>query len=560
MSVIIGCAFPGILQPRYAKYTRSLGIEPDVALVEMVPQPNVIAVGGPLVFFGPDVVTVHNCRVDFGSIRLTPAGHVVSVRILDRRWVWRNGSISGRYNVTEPDGTLDTDTEATPQQLAALLFSAMGESGFDVSALPNNTRPFVDWECNTPALELAKLCDALGCRVGIDIANQDRARIYRLGFGTGLPPNEVRTVSFGFDPPEKPGSLELCGGATVFQSKLLMEAIAQETDGEIVPLDDVSYKPSGGWESTSIGGSELEFPNVTAGEAERAMAIASVYRLFRIKSQADGSQSVPGFGAVPSIASLLPIRSRLVDFKISLGGIPDALPSFIQGIMMVGGSPLNLSDTEIDTRASDNQIGFKLYPDSGIVQLSRPAFRLVSGQTKPAELYLTCAYNVRLGKTFDRERFKLNRQISANSTPPYGVRRFDLVETHRAEYGSDGKTVSGVQTNQNIVLGEANLVLDAVQAEFATSASTQAEYRGVLAIAPDGFRQQVGWEVRSGTGHRAGARTFASVSSEFDPGVPRYREKQRIRAALRSEERAERRITRDRSGSAADLVADLGIL
>ena len=56
-------------------------------------------------------------------------------------------------------------TEKKPQALATLCLQAMGEDDYDVSALPNDARPEIDWSYQNPAEALQQLCDKLGCRV-----------------------------------------------------------------------------------------------------------------------------------------------------------------------------------------------------------------------------------------------------------------------------------------------------------------------------------------------------------------------------------------------------------
>ena len=73
------------------------------------------------------------------------------------------------------------------------------ESAADVSELPNQARPRVDWVSANPARALATLCDALGCRVVLDL--DDAVSIRRVGVGAELPDLGIqRTESFGIDP------------------------------------------------------------------------------------------------------------------------------------------------------------------------------------------------------------------------------------------------------------------------------------------------------------------------------------------------------------------------
>src|SRR5579871_3314191 len=157
-------SFPGIDLVRSWSFTLSHGITPGVAHVEIAPQSDVPAeIGTMTISFGDVELDFPGCVLDSAQVRRDRSGMVVHLAILDRRWAWRYGAVSGRYNLRQQDGTLDASTEMAPQDLAALLLSAMGESNFDVSGLPNLARPEVDWVYANPAQELAELAESLGC-------------------------------------------------------------------------------------------------------------------------------------------------------------------------------------------------------------------------------------------------------------------------------------------------------------------------------------------------------------------------------------------------------------
>src|SRR5262245_10022613 len=118
-------SFPGVQSVLSCSYTMSHGISPSVGQMEIVPQAGV-GLGGTLVLFdGVTTITLRDCRVDQSSVRLDQGGFVTSLSILDRRWKWAFGEISGMYNRRMENGALDLTTEKTPQQLVALCLQAM---------------------------------------------------------------------------------------------------------------------------------------------------------------------------------------------------------------------------------------------------------------------------------------------------------------------------------------------------------------------------------------------------------------------------------------------------
>src|SRR5262249_10682006 len=146
-------SFPGVNQLLDASITCVHGISPSVAVLTIVPQPGLTTEIGSLRFeFDSLVLEVPDCKVDQGSIERNAGGEIWRLSILDRRWRWRFGRISGSYNVRRDDSSLKRgengtiDTERTPQELASLCLQAMGESDFDVADLPNATRPSIEWD------------------------------------------------------------------------------------------------------------------------------------------------------------------------------------------------------------------------------------------------------------------------------------------------------------------------------------------------------------------------------------------------------------------------------
>src|SRR4029078_12160892 len=116
----------------------SHGVTPGVCTIDVVPQLAVPDQVGTLrIAFGPGRITLTECVVAFALVRRGPDGMVVGLSLLDRRWKWKYGTISGRFNLRSRAGVLDPETERTPQELATLLLRAMGEPGFSVADMPN---------------------------------------------------------------------------------------------------------------------------------------------------------------------------------------------------------------------------------------------------------------------------------------------------------------------------------------------------------------------------------------------------------------------------------------
>lgn len=524
-----GIAFwPGVAQVERGRYTRSLGTQPGHAILEILPQQTPFASTGTLTLsFGGGTINLPNCKVDFGAMHWSDqSGQTILLKILDRRWAWKaGGEISGRYNLRNVDGTLDTSTEKTPQELATLLLQAMGEQGFDVSALPNGPRPQVEWEFSHPATELDRLCELLGCRVCLKIST-DRVVIVKLGAGSSvLPTANLFRLMDAVDVPEAPDSLKVVGGWAKFQSKLWIIAVGLDNDGSVKPINTLSYMPAAGW-----SGTEEEFMAVTDA-TDRELAKRTVWRWYQIVSQADTSQSVPGYKDVQDINNIKPIDDVLVETYEDANGITLFQKSFVEGIWFNADTQVN-NNTDAGTRYTG---AFEIDQDDGIVIFSEPVFQLDGATRTPAELYLTCSYYARDPDTGIRARYIKQQSLGGNAgTGPKIIERRDILYTVKADYAEDGITVTGTTTNEAQVNQEAGEQITASASEFQTFQAFEAGYNGLVPIDLDGRIRQVTFRVDSqDESPRGGAETYVSVNCETDPYLPRERQRRVSRESVR---------------------------
>lgn len=503
--------FPGLKQVIRWNMTLSHGITPGICTIDVAPQFGVPDEVGTLrLQFGPIRLQFPECVVDYAHVRRNTAGMVVSLALLDRRWKWKHGAISGRYNLRTADGTLDRATEKTPQQLATLLLRAMGESAFAVEELPNRARPEVDWAASNPASELASLCETLGCRVVLGVDN--RVALRQTGQGATLPAlDSIRTARIGIDPPARPDLLRLVAAPTRFQTKFRLEAVGEETDGTIRPIDELSYKPAEGWGSEPY----THFSNVIATD-DRARAVATVYRWYRIKCTAPddkgGTFRIAGrHGPVENLWQLLPLEKTLIDTEPGPDGIERPRLPFVDGYFWPE-SPDGDNFTTI--RRSDRP--FTIDSARGIVRFAQPVLKRNADDDtyRPADLFLTVAHPLRELDTREEVRFTLERRLPGTplGTGPEIVRRDDLVETiiHRG--------TNETETNRNELTGEANAALDAALTAYQTLQTSDAEYAGLIPISPDGAIHQVAW-----SGGPQGAVTRAGRNQEFSTLVPPWK-------------------------------------
>src|SRR5262245_12515727 len=99
--------FPGITHLHSVSMSCRHGIAPSVAVLEIVPQADFDTETGTLVLAYDGIeIEFPDCKVDRASFARNGQGMIWRLQILDRRWRWRFGQISGRYNERREDGSL----------------------------------------------------------------------------------------------------------------------------------------------------------------------------------------------------------------------------------------------------------------------------------------------------------------------------------------------------------------------------------------------------------------------------------------------------------------------
>jgi len=569
--------YPGISSIKSGNYALSHGISPGAFVVTFPAQKNfAVQIGTMKITYGGDAISFPNCRIDLASIESSQSGQMMTVRILDRRWKWEFPTISGRYNVPKPSGHINVVTEKSPQDLATMLLKAMKESNFDVNQLPNDTRPYIDWNYDNAAEELARLCESLGCRVVLGIDN--RVRICRLGNGANLPTGFVTNGGYGFDPPEMPDALEFVAAPTRYQMRFHLEAVGRDIDGTIKPIKDLSYNPGGEGE---VNGWANQYPDTLQGligdntlsARTRSLALSCVFRWYRITEPATGDLKIPDYGLFIHPRQVLPLITSLLDEETEAGDeFPQPQQAFVMGRFYDEvGDPKTLVNTPRGTRYPGS-ISFD--NDRGIVQFSNPVYQVVLCETDlkkadnetviiksgsnayfPADIVLECVVNVR--DHFDRklQRWTKKRQLTNGKygTEPKVIRRDDVGLTIKAQYESlavedygltSRTTLANVTTtsryrqikliknDKDTGLGSvplkglesiANYYLNTEQEKFQPKESLSYSYAKIMKISPDGAIQQVSWTVGE-----QGAKTEASRNSEFDLSRPSHEDRRTL--------------------------------
>lgn len=237
-------SWPGVVSVESCTYTCSQGIYPGTAILQCAPQASPPALVGDLVITdGDGAVVVPGCKVDQLRTVQDDSGFGWTLAVQDRRWKWREcGLLSGEYNLRDPHGYLLPWTARTPTQLAKLCLDAMGEVDFTV-LMPDDFFPEVRWDAGTnPASALQQLAEDHGCVVCYEPLS-DSVLVVPKGVGDALPAGSVAMAGPTFQALPRPDSIFLVGAPVRHQTRMRCEAVGEDWDGTILPINFLSYAP-----------------------------------------------------------------------------------------------------------------------------------------------------------------------------------------------------------------------------------------------------------------------------------------------------------------------------
>mgnify|MGYP001605672091 CR=1 FL=1 len=545
--------FPGINQIVSASMSFVHGISPSVATLVIAPIASFPAIGGELRFTYDNVtVKFPDCKVDQHSFRRNGEGLIWQLSVWDRRWKWRWGQISGHYNLHNADGTIKKGTDKKPQELAKLCLDAIKEQDYDVSALPEwpeeSTYPETHWEYNVPMECLAQLCDALGCRVVLQLDNT--IKICKTGEGASLPVTANDVVlenSLTIDPPEKPKRIAIVTAPSLWQVDLKLEAVGMEQDSTIKRIDDLSWKPSA-WHDVDVpwcnqiasnyAGDSDEEATLERAEALREIAKKCLFKWYRIALPFLVEDHLE---AITSYEQFLPVQDNQVDTLQQLITDPTSgdshtivkpKPAIVYGVWYDGldGTlknvvakikPVVLDLPELN--ASIVRRPFTIDVDRGIVVFDEPVYKNALDtaptvepdemQYAAAELRLRCAISLRWKEPqstgeedFDLGRLAYRRYVKGRATkvegqqPPETPTRyvmhdelsFTRVPIYQASTNEfDAFVQSGWLTNREDLDKACDHYLDGLEAEYERPLPQTVKYGGLKYIELDGAISQI---------------------------------------------------------------------
>jgi hypothetical protein len=567
--------YPGVGAYESFTITDIAGCSPAIGVLKMYPQAGLPAEDGDLTIQyddtvnGTQIIVFKNCHIDATSYERNSGGQIVSVRLFDERWAWAFGEITGRYNIRLPNNWVNPNHEKTPQQLATMCFQAMGVQNFDVSALPNNARPDVDWDHDNPAQCLDKLVNDLGCRV-VPIRSTGQWKICVTGVGNTLPEYyPYNDAGDGIDPVEVPDYIKVVTAPWQYQVSLQLRAVGRDTDYSWQLLSALSYCPikNGNPKATFSNsyGFGIERNLMTTCSATRVrladgtaispqeLAIQTVFRCWRVYNlpvrgaASSDSIFINKYGHPVDLSQLI-LSNQLAQTYVDAYGEEHARPAFMWGSFWgakVDGkqgftnyppgtridyqgqqylqseeerTSFSLSLDPIDTWKSIITTSKQIVYDNGAGLFSEP----LNGN---GNLFLCCAVQVRDLDTWQPHRFEYLQQIGAGTNTAFCMEVIkEEIQPYAIEnYDKFGNYLSS-KDNQDEVTQQCQYFANAVQQTFALVQTQTRTYLGAYPIDMDGAINQVTYRISP-----AGTDTVVSRGTEHDYDIPSYDERrQRI--------------------------------
>jgi hypothetical protein len=530
-------SFPGIRNYLTCRYTCPQGIGPGlatltVALTDEIAKLKPNKVEDLDLTDGESSFTLPSCRVVTVTLLGGGGQQVVQVTLQDRRWKWQSGYISGAYNVRDAQGRIIPSSRTRIKRLAELCLEAMGEDdgSWDVGQLPDpdfdEALPPVNWDYTNPAQALDELAGHFGCRV-IYQPIADRVIVAPPGTGEDFPAGDVEWVAPGINSKPHPERLVAVGSPALFVGRIVLEAVAEELDGSIVPVDEVSYKPKNGWQAERPVLNVRLDPHFGAkGKNLRDCMTAagkSVWRWYRVTNRpvTGDTFEIPGldqFEQADGGPAEVVDGEQLMPLDRIIGAERDeekklySDPAYVWGTSWATGAPAN-------SHLCRQPVAFTVDTERGLVFFDRemckinlgngplkPAFGLAAGaaaavietrKVGQADLVLVCSLMVRDRKTRQPIRYTRERKV-ADGEPglTQTVACHDVQYAHWVFHDTNDKKLKELERKDNKEEADkaADSYLDAESKLLEPTEASSRKYPRLVLVDPDGALQEITWE------------------------------------------------------------------
>jgi hypothetical protein len=522
-------------------FTLEPGVTPSVCYITTVPHVPTLAQDGELRLVTHDDIELvfSNCKLEAPRLDAGPGGSFWTLPILDRRWKWQFAYVKGSFNIPKPDGSYLRETD--PQELAAILLSEMGESNFDVSRLPNDARPECHWEDGVRAdIELDKLCSELGCIVTLNYLT-DRAEIWPIGDGFGLPGGPADGSSYAPVQYASPERIRVESGDTLFQDTFECEPVGLDIDERWKPINELSYKPKHGWGWAVEGFPAIKGKYFSHGRELkiRDLAEATVYRCYRIKGLLGGiikgSWLPTGYFNQGNEITVTDHPKSLRDFKL-FDELADEEVSLADGGLRRLPAVAYVRAYQEHKETPDTPVrwpgGFSLIDSThGILQFNDPLVRRnlpIDNTIVPATVWYECAFNCGANGIMVRRSWK--RKLHDDpKTPTRVIHRPEILHWSIQRYSSSGEAVLNEDNDSDVTVLLEHW-LDVAVREYTQQQGGTISYTRLMPITLDGQVVQVTWSASDRT-HASTVASIAQRHNRYVPTLDQYRDRLKAKRA-----------------------------
>ena len=553
--------YPGVGAYESFTITDVAGCSPAIAVLKMFPQAGLPDENGDITIqyddenLGTQIIVFKNCHIDATSYERNSGGQIVSVRLFDERWAWAFGEITGRYNIRLPNNWVNPKHEKTPQELATLCFQAIGVDKFDVSALPNDARPDVDWDHANPAQCLDKLVNDLGCRV-VPIRSKGLWKICVTGVGDTLPENYLyNDAGDGIDPVEVPDYIKVVTSPWQYQVSLQLQPVGRDTDYSWKNISNLSYVPSDNpkaslFNDLGFGIDRVMFMTCSPTRVRLAdgtaispqeLAMQTVYRCWTVNAfpsngaASESSLFINKYGHPVKVEQLI-LSNQLAQTYVDAYGDEHNRPAFMWGQFWgpkAAGGGNYPQGTRIDyqgqqyLQSEEERTSFSLSLDpidtrKSIVTTSKQmVYKDGDVNFSAAPIFLCCAVQVRDADTWQPHRYEYLMQIGEGTDTSFCLEVLkEEIQPYAVEtYDEEGNFLSSVD-NEDDVIQQCKYFANAIKQTFALVQTQTRNYLGAYPIDMDGAINQVTYRIGGG-----GTDTIVSRGTEHDYDIPGYDER-----------------------------------
>lgn len=534
MTLVPYVTYPGMTADNLVRFSGSAGdgAEPGRFVITLDRSVSVAATGTLTFGDGEREIVIPGCRVVDARL----AGPNFEITIEDRRWRWQFGGVYGRYNV--PDGGV----RKTASELVELLWGELQETGLDVTLLQRDSHPEVEWDGDNPAEALVAIVDELGCTLAPSLDGS--WKIWPQGFGDVFTAPGYETLPSLTQPViAAPDAIRAFSGPIQYEACFELEAVGEDIDGTIKPIDDLSYAPAWGWEKQDDDFADLE-GTYTKGLRElniRDLAKSCIRRWYRAKSMPSGmganSFDPPGYptGAPPvefdqtgggflTNMRLLPVvneygNNKAYDYRAD---------AEVWGVYQQ--DPMTGANTRPGTPVAES---FSIDSDKWIVRFGSPVHQNSADLSEllPASLYLRCVVEIDDVATGYPVSYAVNVPTGLNNgTGAEPISKPKLKVRWQPEWNSDGtaQLPSGSDSHRSTLQSVAVLLQAAAlerMAAYQTQAGGTQSFVGFHAPQINGRVTNVAWSYSTGKE----ATTTIGVSTSANKFIRPDRRKERYR-------------------------------